>query len=130
MSERKSLFEREREWNEHLLKLYEEGALEVRLSIKAEWTNENMHKIVEVLRKGKIEHFKVSRAILHPTKDIGPEKHEKDIVVHFVTSPFKIDEVVNALHEIGKTDIDAIQSGALLFTTTRDVIFLLKEEEP
>lgn len=124
------MFEREREWNEQLLKLYEEGALEARLSINTEWTNEKMQKIVEILRKEKIDHFTVSRAIMHPTKDVGPEKHEKHIAICIVASSFKIEEVVKKLREIGKTDIDAIQAGAFLFTTTRDHTFLLKEEEP
>lgn len=130
MSE-KSLFEREREYNAQLLQLYEEGALELYISIKTEWTNEKMRQIVETLRKNKINHYTVNRAILHPTKDVGPKNHEKHITVHLIVSPLKIESIVETLQKIGQTDIDNIQSGALLFTRNRDhVNFLIKEEEP
>jgi len=124
------LWERERQWNEKLLKLYEEGALDMSLSIKTEWTNENVQKVADVLTKGKVEHFKICRAILHPTKDVGPKEHEKHIKIRLIASPFKMDEVLKALEEVGKPEIDCIESGLLLLTESRDTTFLLKEEEP
>lgn len=125
-------WEMERQWNAKIFKLYEEGALDARLSIKTEWTNETMRKIAEILTTAKIEHFMISKAILHPTKDVGPQKHEKHIVVFVACSPFKIDELVEQLGKIGEASIDRLCSGfALLKTWERgDSTWILKEEEP
>ena len=125
-----SLFEKERQWNEKLLKLYEEGTLDLFLDIKIDWTNENMKKIADALIKYKVEHFKIAKGILHPTKDVGPKTHEKHITIRLLTSLFKMDEVIKTLQKIGKTEIDRIGSGVLLLTESHDTTFLLKEEEP
>lgn len=125
-----SVFERERQHTEKILKLYEEGALDISISIKTAWINENMQKAVDILTKGKVEHFRISKAILHPTKDVGPKTHERYISIRLITSPFKIDEVLKTLQEVGKAEIDNVQSGMLLLTESHGMTFLLKEEEP
>lgn len=126
-----SLFEMQREISERLLKFCKEGALDTHLTIKADWTNDIMRKIVDILAKGKIEDFRIHKAITHPTKDVGPAKHEKNICVFLVASPFKIDEIAKALQKVGETTIDRIQSGAYLFSTGEgQMTYLLKEEEP
>lgn len=125
-----NLFEMERKYNERMLEHYNEGALDCRLDIRVDWTNENIRKIADILAKGKILDFRICKAVLHPTKDIGPEKHEKHICVFLVASPFKVDEIVEALQQVGETMIDRIQCGSFLFMVERDVTFLLKEEEP
>lgn len=127
-----SLFERERKLNEELLRLHEEGAIDARLAIKTEWSNDVMNKIVGVLSKAKINHFKVVKTILHPVKDIEPPKHEKRICVFLVASPFKVDEVIAELQKIAETEIDRIQAGFELFQGwgSDQASFLFKEEEP
>jgi hypothetical protein len=123
--------ELERKYNERMLKHYSEGALDCRLDIRVDWTNENMRKIADTLAKGKILDFRICKAILHPTKDVGPEKHEKHVCVFLVASPFKVDEIAEALQKVGETAIDRIQCGSFLFMKGEsDVTFLLKEEEP
>ncbi len=124
------LFERERQWNEKLLKLHEEKALDLMLSIVTNWTNENMQRVVDTLTLKGVEHFKINKSILHPTKDIGPKTHEKHIRIRLLISPLKTDEIIKALQKIGKTEIDCIQSGMLFLTESHDTTFLLKEEEP
>lgn len=127
-----SVWEREGKLHEEMLKLHEEGAIDVRLSIKTDWSNDIMNKIVDVLAKAKINHFKVARTVLHPTKDIEPNQHEKRISVFLVASPLKIKEVIAKLQKIAATEIDRIQAGFQLFQgwSSDQASFLLKEEEP
>ena len=126
------LYELQRKLDEQLLKLYKEGALDARVSIKTKWTNEKMREIAEILAKGKIEHYTIVNTILHPTKDIGPQKHQKHITIYMVSSPFKVEEIIKEFEKIGEIEITRLQAGIRLFKgwDAGGTIWLLKEEEP
>ena len=125
-----SLYEVERKWNERLAKLYD-GGLEVCLSLKTKPTNKKIQDISGIFAKGKIENYKISRTILHPTKDIQPQQHEERIYIVLFATPFQIEEIIKQLEKISEVEIYRIKNG--LFLALREdegSRFLIDEKEP